>query len=145
MNNTCTIFQVSRSNLPSVTGMQTPQVQPSCSVTQTLCLHTLLSRFVCTTLLRSGTGLDDGVPVEVVLDVVGGHAAHLEVSSRHHMLLVHLRVMAWGQSRGERSWHTNALMRVLRKSDSYTSWKVAIWVSVKYKMLMNHKQVPLWS
>ncbi len=54
----------------------------------------------------SGTGLDDGVPVEVVLDVVGRHAAYLEVSSRHHMLLVHLSVMAWGQSRGERSRRT---------------------------------------
>ncbi len=54
----------------------------------------------------SGTGLDDGVPVEVILDVVGRHAAYLEVSSRHHMLLVHLRVMAWGQNRGERSRRT---------------------------------------
>lgn len=39
-------------------------------------------------------GLDNGVPVEVILDVVSRHAAHREVSSRHHVLLVHLCMMA---------------------------------------------------
>lgn len=34
--------------------------------------------------------LDDGVPVKVVLDVIGLHAMHLEVSGGDHVLLVHL-------------------------------------------------------
>lgn len=38
--------------------------------------------------------LDDRVPVEVVLDVVGWHAVDLEVSARDHVLLVHLRVVS---------------------------------------------------
>lgn len=40
-------------------------------------------------------GLDNGVPIKVILDVIGGHAMHLEVSSRYHVLLVHLCVVSW--------------------------------------------------
>lgn len=46
-----------------------------------------------------GAGLDDGVPVKVVLDVICWHAMHLEVSRRYHVLLVHLCVVSWGEGR----------------------------------------------
>lgn len=39
--------------------------------------------------------LDDGVPVEIVLDVVGLHAMHLEGPGRYHVLLVHLCMVSW--------------------------------------------------
>lgn len=39
-------------------------------------------------------GLDNGVPIKVILDVVGWHAMHLEVSRRYHVLLVHLRMVS---------------------------------------------------
>lgn len=45
-------------------------------------------------------GLDDGVPVKVVLDVVGSqHASHLEVSQRESVLLLlaQLAEVAWTQ------------------------------------------------
>lgn len=52
-----------------------------------------------TFLLREGCdGLDDGVPVKIILDVIGWHAMHLEVSRRYHVLLVHLCVMSWGEN-----------------------------------------------
>lgn len=38
-------------------------------------------------------GLDDGVPIKIILDVVSWHAMHLEVSGRYHVLLVHLCMM----------------------------------------------------
>lgn len=46
------------------------------------------------TSVRGAGGLDNGVPVKVVLDVVGGHAMHLEVPSGYHVLLVHLCVVS---------------------------------------------------
>lgn len=39
-------------------------------------------------------GLDDGVPIKVILDVISWQAMHLEVSSRYHVLLAHLRMMS---------------------------------------------------
>lgn len=49
---------------------------------------------VCPRASGGGGGLDNGVPVKVVLDVVGGHAMHLEVPSGYHVLLVHLCVVS---------------------------------------------------
>lgn len=66
--------------------------------------------------------LDNGVPVEVVLDVIGWHAMDLEVSAGDHVLLVHLCVVSGhsgscaahgghvGVSRG--THHTHALSGV---------------------------------
>lgn len=62
--------------------------------------------------------LDNGVPVKVVLDVIGWHAMDLEVSARDHVLLVHLCVVSGhgrpgaahgrhvGVSRGAHHGHT---------------------------------------
>lgn len=49
--------------------------------------------------LSLSLGLDDGVPVKVVLDVVGSqHASHLEVSQRESVLLLaQLAEVAWTQ------------------------------------------------
>lgn len=64
--------------------------------------------------LGGGAGLDNGVPIEIILDVVGRHAMHLEVSGRDHVLLVHLCVVSchrgscaahWGHVRI--SWRTH--------------------------------------
>lgn len=40
-------------------------------------------------------GLDNGVPIKVILDVISWHAMHLEVSGRYHVLLVHLCMVSW--------------------------------------------------
>lgn len=56
-----------------------------------------------TFLLRKDLGgLDDGVPVKIILDVIGWHAMHLEVSRRYHVLLVHLCMMSWRGNRRQR-------------------------------------------
>lgn len=39
---------------------------------------------------RRSRGLDNGVPIKVILDVISWHAMYLEVSGRYHVLLVHL-------------------------------------------------------
>ncbi|TNN66195.1 hypothetical protein EYF80_023534 [Liparis tanakae] len=46
-------------------------------------------------------GLDDGVPIKVILDVISWHAMHLEVSGRYHVLLVHLCMVSWGGNGGK--------------------------------------------
>lgn len=51
---------------------------------------------------RTWAGLDDGVPVKIILDVIGWHAMHLEVSRRYHVLLVHLCMMSWRGNRRQR-------------------------------------------
>lgn len=45
-------------------------------------------------------GLDNGVPIKIILDVIGWHAMHLEVSRRYHVLVVHLCMMSWRGNRG---------------------------------------------
>lgn len=46
-------------------------------------------------------GLDDGVPIKVILDVISWHAMHLEVSGRYHVLLVHLCMVSWEGNGGK--------------------------------------------
>lgn len=41
-------------------------------------------------LQKEVSGLDNGVPIKIILDVISWHAMHLEVSGRYHVLLVHL-------------------------------------------------------
>lgn len=45
--------------------------------------------------LQSRGGLDDGIPVKIVLDIIRRQPAHLEVCRRYHVLLVHCRMMSW--------------------------------------------------
>lgn len=53
------------------------------------CHHTSLISSLFSLLLHQRLSLDDGVPVEVVLDVVcSEHAPHLEVSQRQPVLLL---------------------------------------------------------
>lgn len=58
-------------------------------------------------------GSDDGVPVKVVLDVVGRqHASHLEVSQRESVLLLaQLAEVAWTQ---KQTRHTPPRLRSIR-------------------------------
>ena len=46
-------------------------------------------------------GLDNGVPIKVILDVISWHAMHLEVSGRYHVLLVHLCMVSWKGQQSE--------------------------------------------
>lgn len=65
------------------------------------CLPLASNSSTFTFLLRKDfDGLDDGVPIKIILDVIGWHAMHLEVSRRYHVLLVHLCMMSWGGNRG---------------------------------------------
>lgn len=100
----------------------------------------------------SGAGLDDGVPVEVVLDVFGRHAAYLEVSSRHHMLLVHLSVMACHS--GASTAHGRH-MRISRRTHHWTQALsrvhvhvscVDVWVGLWMHGAVAHWRLhcPLW-
>lgn len=52
-------------------------------------------------LQKKVSGLDNGVPIKVILDVISWHAMHLEVSGRYHVLLVHLCMVSWRKNRGE--------------------------------------------
>lgn len=56
-------------------------------------------------------GLNDGVPVKVVLDVVGSqHASHLEVSQRESVLLLaQLAEVAWTQKQRRHTKYLRSL------------------------------------
>lgn len=83
------------------------------------------------------SGLDDGVPVKIILDVISWHAVHLEVSGRDHVLLVHLRVVSWREGRGERGsedrctqlWE-GARKHIMGWAGQYSSYNASKWLYV---------------
>lgn len=103
--------------------------------------------------MRSATGLDNRVPVEVVLDVVGRHAAHLEVTAGHHVLLAHLRMMAChsGSSAAHGrhmsvSWRTHQRTQARSRVHVHVS-SVDVWAGlVGMHGAMAHRRLhcPLW-